>query len=140
MIAHADPTTGAARHRSSGERFRPLCGWRVDVAEAVAPALSSSASVWQRSHAVRELERLMVPRFREERARMALLEQYLDRATCERLWAAGALVQLLYEALVQDVRLPLRGMLFADELRSLLRALDRWCEEAEVVTRLAERS
>lgn len=139
MIAHADPTTLPARRQASGVRLEPLCGWRDEVAEAVGPALSSSASVWQRSHAVRELEHLMLPRFREERARMALLEEHLDRVTCERLWAAGALVQLLYEALVQDVRLPLRGTPFADELRSLLRALDRWCEEAAVVTSFAER-
>jgi hypothetical protein len=82
----------------------------------------------------------MVPRFRAERARVARLEELMDRRTRDRVWATGELLDLLYRSLVQDVRMPLRGATFAAELESLLRALDRWCEEAEIAAHHAERS
>jgi hypothetical protein len=121
-------------------RSGPFCDWRTEIAEAIAPARVPHASIWERSRAVRELERILMPRLREERARTAALEDRIDPRTRERLWAVGELVELLYEALVQDVQVPLRGATFASELEALLRAVDRWCEEAELASRLAERS
>ena len=138
MIAHTPvaPETTPSRRLGTG----PLCDWCDEVAAAVASARSPDASVWDRSRAVRELERVMVPRFRVERARVARLEELMDRRTRDRVWATGELLDLLYRSLVQDVRMPLRGATFAAELESLLRALDRWCEEAEIAVHHAERS
>lgn len=137
MIAHTSVPTETPAHRA---RSGPLCDWCDEVAAAVAPARSPDASVWERSRAVRELERVLVPRFREERARVAGLDELMDRRTRDRVWATGELLELLYQSLVEEVRLPLRGARFAAELDALLRALDRWCEETEIATRHAERS
>lgn len=139
MRVTTDFTAGAA---VAPRLFRsgPFCDWRAEIAEAIAPARAPHASIWERSRAVRDLERILMPRLREERARTAALDDRIDLRTKERLWAVGELVELLYEALVQDVRVPLRGATFASELEALLRAVDRWCEEAELASRLAERS
>jgi hypothetical protein len=139
MIAHT-PFTAEAPPPAGRTRVGPLCDWCDEVTAAVAPARSPGASIWERSRVVRELERVLVPRFREERARVAQLEELMDRRTRDRVWATGELLELLYASLVQDVQLPLRGAKFSAELEALLRALDRWCEEAEIATRHAERS
>ena len=139
MIAHLEFTTEASP-RSYAARFGGFCAWRDEIAEAVAPARRPDASIWERSRAVRALERILVPRFREECARIAADRHSLDRRSADRLWAASQLMELLYEALVEDVRLPLRGRPFAAGLEDLLRALDHWCEEAELAAGLAERS
>lgn len=118
----------------------PLANWRDDVVGLVAPARMPRASVWERSSAVRELERTFLPRFRAERARVEGLGARLDSRTHERLWAAGELLELLYEALAQDVRHPLRGLPFAAELEAMVRALDHWCDEAALAERLARRA
>lgn len=117
----------------------PPSAWRDAVVELVAPARSPRASVWERSTAVRELERALLPRFRADRARLDALAARLDSRMHERLWAAGELLELLYDALAQDVRMPLRGLPFAAELDAMVRALDHWCDEAALAERLARR-
>jgi hypothetical protein len=77
------------------------------------------------------LRRLLLPRFHAERERLARLEERLDHATRERLWAAGELIERLYASVADDARVPFRGGSFAAELAGLLRALDHWCDEAE---------
>jgi hypothetical protein len=139
MIAHQAFTVDVVTEAYTG-RPGQICSWRQEVTEAVAPAREPAASIWERSRAVRDIERIMLPRIREERARLRAVDDMLDHRCRERLWAAGALIELLYEALAQDVRLPLRGTTFAAEVEALLRAIDRWCEEAALANRLAERS
>lgn len=121
-------------------RAGPFGKWRGEVADAVAGARRPDASVWERSHAVRALEQILVPRLSEERLRMAVLSELLDRRTRERIWVAGELVERLYRTLVDEVRLPLRGAEFASDLDALLRAMTCWCEESERALQLAEGS
>lgn len=109
----------------------PLGAWRDEVSSAVSHACDPEASVWDRSRAVRELERSFLPRLHAERARLAALGERLDSRTRERLWAAGELLELLHEELAESARLPFRGETFAADLTALLRGLDLWCDEAE---------
>ncbi len=126
--------------KSPGGPAGPLAAWRDAVAEAVAPACSEGASVWERNRAVRELERVFVPRFRVERARIEQAAVELDHPTRERLWAAGELLDRLRALLEEDARIPFRGATFAAELTALLRGLDHWCEEAERAATLLPRA
>ena len=107
----------------------PLGAWGETIAAAVAPACTSSASVWERTHAVRELEQLFLPRFRAESARIAAGEARLGHRDRERLWAAGRLVAALHADLAEDARVPFRGAAFAASMAAFLRALDHWCAE-----------
>ena len=107
--------------------------WLRDLSERLATVRLPSATVWERSSAVRYLEEEFAPRFRREVGAVNSAVERLAAEEAVRVWALGELIDFLRMYLVGLVQLAQSGAAFARLVTKLLRAFEYWCREAEAI-------
>ena len=107
--------------------------WLRDLSERLATVRLPSATVWERSSAVRYLEEEFAPRFRREARAVNAAVERLAAEEAVRVWALGELIDFLRMYLVGLVQLAQSGAAFARLVTKLLRAFEYWCREVEAI-------
>ncbi len=106
-------------------------GWLEQVRIVVDPALHPEAGTWVRWRTVQYLEGGLARRFERERRAVVSLHACLTPAQARHLWAAGELLTQMLARLDQSVGLCHRKDEFDGMMRSLLAALEYWCQQVE---------
>jgi hypothetical protein len=107
--------------------------WLRDLSERLSTVRPPSATVWERSSAVRYLEEEFAPRFRREARAVNAAVERLAAEEAVRVWALGELIDFLRMYLVGLVPLAQSGAAFARLVTKLLRAFEYWCREVEAI-------